>query len=122
MPTLAAIRFNPTIRDFYSRLITAGKPEKVAIIACMRKLIHIVYACWITGRPFNQDYQVKKQNQPTKKLSSMQPLADVITSLAAPISNKEAKRRKAAAMPQKSDSLMRGPGAASTNDNRKFLR
>jgi transposase len=122
MPTLAAIRFNPMIREFYNRLIATGKPEKVAIIACMRKLIHIVYACWITGKSFNPDYQVKEQNQPSKKLSNMQPLADVITSLAAPISRKEAKRRKAAAMPQKSDSLLRGPGAASINDNRKFIR
>ena len=120
MPTLAAIRFNPIIRDFYNRLIAAGKPEKVAIIACMRKLIHIVYACWISGKSFNPDYQVKKQNQLSEKLSTMQPLADVITSLAAPISRKEAKRRKAAAMPQKDIPLLRGPGAASIN-NKKFF-
>jgi transposase len=123
MPTLAAIRCNPIIRNFYNRLIADGKPEKVAIVACMRKLIHIVYACWISGKPFDPNYQVNKQYQPVKKTSTMQPLAEVVASLSAPISRKEAKKRKAAAMPQKGDSpLMRGPGAASTNDNRKFSR
>jgi transposase len=42
MATLAAIRVNPTINSFYRRLITAGKAPKVAIIACMRKLLTIL--------------------------------------------------------------------------------
>jgi transposase len=41
MATLCAIRINPTIKAFYRRLITAGKAPKVAIIACMRKLLTI---------------------------------------------------------------------------------
>ncbi|MCI0445473.1 IS110 family transposase [bacterium] len=120
MPALAAIRFNPIIRNFYNHLIAEKKPEKVAVVACMRKLIHIVYACWISGKPFDPNYQVRKQNQPVNKTETMQPLANVVASLSAPISRKEAKRRKAAAMPQKRDTFMRGPGAASNNDNRKF--
>jgi len=39
MSTLTAIRFNPVIRGFYERLVTAGKLKKVALVACMRKLI-----------------------------------------------------------------------------------
>ena len=39
MPTLAAIRYNPEIRSFYERLVAGGKLKKVAVIACMRKLI-----------------------------------------------------------------------------------
>ena len=39
MATLAATRFNPAIRAFYERLVAAGKLKKVALIACMRKLI-----------------------------------------------------------------------------------
>ena len=39
MATLAATRFNPAIRTFYERLVAAGKLKKVALIACMRKLI-----------------------------------------------------------------------------------
>ena len=42
MGTLAASRFNPVIRDFYQRLLAAGKPKKVALTACMRKLLVIL--------------------------------------------------------------------------------
>ena len=44
MATLSATRFNPVIAEFYQRLIKAGKLRKVAIIACMRKLITILNA------------------------------------------------------------------------------
>lgn len=44
MATLAAIRHNPVIKVFHSRLIAAGKPPKVAIVACMRKLLTILNA------------------------------------------------------------------------------
>ena len=44
MPTLVAVRFNPVLRNFYSRLVDVGKPKKVAIIACMRKLLTILNA------------------------------------------------------------------------------
>src|SRR5258708_5681897 len=39
MAVVAAIRFNPLIKAFYRRLRAAGKPPKVAIVACMRKLL-----------------------------------------------------------------------------------
>ena len=42
MGTLSATRYNPIIRDFYQRLLTAGKPKKVALVACMRKLLVIL--------------------------------------------------------------------------------
>ncbi len=44
MAALAAIRHNPVIKVFHSRLIAAGKPKKVAIVACMRKLLTILNA------------------------------------------------------------------------------
>lgn len=44
MPTITAIRCNPVIRTFYQRLVAAGKAKKVAIIACMRKLIVTINA------------------------------------------------------------------------------
>ncbi len=44
MGTLAATRFNPAIRAFYDRLCAAGKPKKVALVACMRKLLTILNA------------------------------------------------------------------------------
>jgi transposase len=42
MATLAAIRFNPAIKAFYMNLKAKGKLSKVAIVACMRKLITIL--------------------------------------------------------------------------------
>ena len=44
MATMAAIKYNPVIKVFHSRLIAAGKPKKVAIVACMRKLLTILNA------------------------------------------------------------------------------
>jgi transposase len=44
MGTLVATRWNPVIRDFYERLCAAGKPKKVALTACMRKLLVILNA------------------------------------------------------------------------------
>jgi transposase len=44
MAALVATRHNPTIRDFYQRLLTAGKPKKVALTACMHKLLTILNA------------------------------------------------------------------------------
>ena len=44
MSTLVATRYNPVIRDFYLRLCSAGKRKKVALIACMRKLLTILNA------------------------------------------------------------------------------
>lgn len=44
MGALVATRFNPTIKEFYERLVGAGKPKKVALVACMRKLLTILNA------------------------------------------------------------------------------
>jgi len=44
MATVAAIRANLTIRAFYQRLRAAGKPAKVALVACMRKVLTILNA------------------------------------------------------------------------------
>jgi len=42
MPARAAVRFNPVIKALYERLKAAGKPENVAITACMRKMLVIL--------------------------------------------------------------------------------
>ena len=44
MSTLVATRHNPVIREFYERLLAAGKEKKVALTACMRKLLTILNA------------------------------------------------------------------------------
>lgn len=55
MAALVAARFNPVIRAFYQRLLAAGKPKKVALIACMRKLLTILNAMVKHRHPWNPD-------------------------------------------------------------------
>lgn len=50
MATLSATRHNPIIKEFYERLIQAGKPAKVALTACMRKLLTILNAMMQSGK------------------------------------------------------------------------
>jgi len=55
MGTLVATRFNPVIRRFYERLISAGKAKKAAITACMRKLLTILNAMIKHHTPWHVD-------------------------------------------------------------------
>jgi transposase len=52
MATISAIKCNDKIKSFYTRLITAGKKPKVAITACMRKLITILNAMMKHQKPW----------------------------------------------------------------------
>jgi transposase len=52
MATLAAVRCNPVLRAFYQRLLAAGKLKKVALVACMRKLLTILNAMVKTQTPW----------------------------------------------------------------------
>jgi len=53
MAALTATRFNPILRTFYRRLCAAGKAKKVALVACMRKLLTIVNAMLKHRTPWN---------------------------------------------------------------------
>jgi transposase len=44
MSTLVAVRYNPVLKAFYECLRAAGKAAKVALTACMRKLLTILNA------------------------------------------------------------------------------
>jgi transposase len=56
MATLSAIRCNPVIREFYQRLVKAGKPRKVAIVAAMRKLLTILNAMVRSMQPWQPQH------------------------------------------------------------------
>jgi transposase len=56
MGTLSAVRHNPVIREFYQRLVTRGKPKKVALVACMRKLLSILNRMLKDGTAWNPDF------------------------------------------------------------------
>jgi len=53
MATLSAIRHNPVIKSFYDRLIAKGKLKKVALTACMRKLLVILNAMIKNGQDWS---------------------------------------------------------------------
>jgi transposase len=52
MATLSGVRFNPVLKDAYERLRRAGKPPKVALVACMRRLIITLNAMLHTRQPW----------------------------------------------------------------------
>jgi transposase len=53
MAAMVASRYNPVIKAFYERLVAAGKPKKLALTACMRKLLTILNAMAKARKPFN---------------------------------------------------------------------
>ena len=55
MGALVASRWNPVIRDFYQRLLAASKPKKLALTACMRKLLIILNCMVKTGEHWNSE-------------------------------------------------------------------
>lgn len=59
-PTLSAIRHNPVIKSFYERLIGRGKKKMVAVVACMRKLLHIVVGVLKNQTEFDPQWEQKK--------------------------------------------------------------
>jgi len=56
MNALVASRYNPIIKAFYQRLCAAGKPKKVALVACMRKLLTILNSMLRNRTTWNADY------------------------------------------------------------------
>jgi transposase len=60
MAALSACRFNPVIRTFYDHLIQAGKLKKVALVACMRKLLTILNAMLRSGKPWQPELAATK--------------------------------------------------------------
>lgn len=64
MATLVAVRHNPVIRAFHEQLIKRGKPTKVALVACMHKLLTILNAMVRHGT----DWQPKSQSSEEPQL------------------------------------------------------
>ncbi len=52
MATLSAIRWNPVISGHYKALVDRGRPKKVALVACMRRLLGILNAMMRSGTPW----------------------------------------------------------------------
>jgi transposase len=54
MAALSAVRFNPAVRALYARVVAKQPDHKaIAVGHAMRKLLHLVFAVWQTGKPFD---------------------------------------------------------------------
>lgn len=105
MPIVAMIRCNRVIKAFYQRLRGNGKGHLVAATACMAKVLRIIYACVVTDRPFDEEYhvQVQQRHEAARKEAQQAATANgqqeqTAQSLEAPVSRREAKRRKSVRM------------------------
>jgi transposase len=63
MAAICAARFNPAIKQFYQRLVRAGKPKKVAIVACMRKLLTVINVMLKTNASWRSGFAQGVDNQ-----------------------------------------------------------
>jgi transposase len=101
---LSAIKCNPAIKECYYRLRKRGKTHYQAITACMRKLLCICYACWISGQKYDPErsekdrekYEIKRKEKKIKSQGQIR----ITQRLNAPISKREARKRRAAFMSQ----------------------
>jgi len=55
MAALVGTRFNPVLKGFYARLLAEGKPKKLALTACMHKLLLILNAVLRTHQPWTPE-------------------------------------------------------------------
>jgi transposase len=60
MGALVGARRNPALRIFYARLVAAGKPKKLALAACMRKLLTMLNAIVRHGTPWTFEMGIQE--------------------------------------------------------------
>jgi len=61
-PAITATKYNPFVSEFYNRLLERGKPKKVALIACMRKLLVIAIGVLNNQTAFDDHFLDKKRH------------------------------------------------------------
>jgi hypothetical protein len=84
MAALAGIRSNPALRALYRRLKGKGKRGDVALGHCMRKLLHLVYAVWTTGKPFDPHHYPWLQESDRDTPASKTPASDNVAHATVP--------------------------------------
>lgn len=111
----SAVQHNPPIRAFYKTLRGRGKHHMVSMVACMRKLVHIIYGCTLKGEPFDPEFEqrLKRRKKETGQVEPAGRPEGQLVDLRAPISRKEAQRRRETVSPQESiSSGVRGQEAS----------
>ncbi len=56
MPALSGLRYNPSLQAFYQRLVDRDKAKKSALVACMAKLLRIVFAVLTHRKPYDSSF------------------------------------------------------------------
>ena len=56
-PAVTGITWNPLVKAHSERMVKAGKPRMVALAACMRKMLMIVYGVLKHQKPFDASWQ-----------------------------------------------------------------
>ena len=56
MPALSSLRYNPSLQVFIKRLVDRDKPKKSALVACMAKLLRIVFAVLTHRKPYDASF------------------------------------------------------------------
>ena len=59
--TLAAVRGNPVISEFYHNKVNGGMPKKKALFAASRKQCHIIWSVWHNNKPFEIPERFRKE-------------------------------------------------------------
>ena len=107
MPTVSATVSNPVIKTFYQRLCARGKRHDVAIVAAMAKILRIAYSLLVRGVDFDPTYETNRaeRNQRTRQSTDTTPKKPTptapTTDVTAPVSRREATRRRSQAHQQK---------------------
>ena len=102
---MSGVQYNPVLKEFYHRLITEnGKTRLEAQVAVMAKLLRIAHAILLTGKPFDPAHEAKRRQQANAAQAARAATPSATPTpppakLDAPISRREAKRRKNAAAP-----------------------
>lgn len=65
MAAMASLRLDPVMAAYYQRKRAEGKTGKAALVACMSKLLRIIFALLKTGRPYDPNHQTNRLRRPT---------------------------------------------------------
>jgi transposase len=109
---LTAIVHNPAVKALYARLRSRGVRGDVAVGHCMRKLLHLVFAVWKSGRPFDPEHypwqapteQAASRNEETAgHKAEASPARKVVTAASPSVSREAPANKSVSAAPHEPD-------------------
>lgn len=61
LAAFAGLRHHPRLLAYRNQLVARGKPGQVALVACMAKLLRIAYACVLSGKAYDPEYEAHRK-------------------------------------------------------------